>query len=195
MILPCLRFIVIYAALVTLGTGFPDLSRACLQSMAESFYSGTDDRWEVTFEPLPQPENSSLVRAVIADRSRMNRDDSGPVRNLDLNAADLIAKPLALSWALILCTPVSWPRRFAALIWCSFWEQVIVLAVVGFCIWNEGTELSLHVLPPLAQLAATALRQMIVAQLGLAVPVLLWIVVVFQRDDRRLLEASVISGA
>ena len=192
MILLSLRFFALYALLLVLAAFLREASRTDLRVLAESLSGNADDHWEMNVEPITTPEHPSVLRVTIADRSRMDRNDCGPVRNLDLDAADLIAKPLALSWALILCTPVSWGRRVAALFWCALWEQVIALLVLTFFIWNESAQLSPVALHPIAQLAAATIRQMVVAQLGLAAPVLLWIVILLRREDHFFLKTPVL---
>ncbi len=108
------------------------------------------------------------------------------MRNLDLDASDLVLRPLALTVALILCTPVSWRRRLAALFWCVLWEHVVVLFAVAFFIWNESNQLSPDPSGSWPRQVAGDFQQMLVNQLDLGVPLVLWIAVVFRRGDEGL---------
>jgi hypothetical protein len=178
-----LRFVAIYAILLIPWPAFDAAAGAYVRDWSEWLYGGTNDRRELDFETAATPAHPGDLRVVIVNRALMTSAGAGPVQNLDLDAAGLVCRPLALICALIACTPLSWKRRFTALLWCLLWEHVIVLGTLGFCIWMESAEVSLVSLTPFWKHVAIDFREMLAAQLGLVVPILLWIVVVFRRSE------------
>jgi hypothetical protein len=180
-----LRFVALYAILLVPWAVVNQPASAYLRALGDSIYGRIGERRELDFESASTTERPYGLRVVIVNRSLMDSAGSGPVRNLDLDAAGLLARPMALIIALIACTPASWKRRLTALLWCMVWEQIIVLCFLGFCIWTESSELSLVTLTPFWKRLAMDAREMLVAQLGLGIPIFLWIVVMFRRGDDR----------
>jgi len=185
-----LQFVVLYSIVLVPWPALSKASASYLQMLGSVVYGGGGDRRELDFESLSSAQYPHELRVVIVNRSLMNKDGSGPVRNLDFDAAGLVFRPLALIGALIICTPISWQRRLKAFLWCVLWEQIIVVGVLGFCIWNESSEISLVSLSPFCKQVALSVREMLIAQLDLAIPILLWIVVMFRRGDEKLLSIS-----
>jgi len=182
-----LRFVALYAFLLVPWPALNEVSVNYLKSIGAVIYGGVGDRRELDFESLSSAQYPHELRVVIVNRSLMNKDGTGPVRNLDFDAGGLVLRPLALIGALIMCTPLPWQRRLKAFLWCVLWEQIIVVGVLGFCIWNESSEISLVALSPFCKQVALSVREMLIAQLDLAVPILIWIGVIFRRGDERLL--------
>ncbi|HTQ30970.1 MAG TPA: hypothetical protein VMI53_07155 [Opitutaceae bacterium] len=141
-----------------------------------------------------EPHEVHDTRIVIINRELMQPDGSGPVRNLDLNSFDFTWRPASLLFALILATPVSWPRRARALIIGGSCLQVFLLFVLGFAIWNQSTEVGLVSLSPFWKRAAENISQILVGQLNIAAPFLIWLVVTFRREDFRDFIASHAAG-
>ena len=185
-----LQFVALYAILLVPWPALNEAAATYLRALGVVVYGGISDRRELDFESLPAAQHADKLRVVIVNRSLMNKEGAGPVRNLDFDAAGLVVRPLALIGALVICTPVSWKRRMEAFLWCVFGEQVIIVGVLGFCIWHESSEISLVALSPFCKQIALSVREMLVAQLDLAVPILLWIVVMFRRGDESLLSIS-----
>jgi hypothetical protein len=185
-----LRFVALYAVLLVPWPVLNDVAVDYLRALGAAVYGGIGDRRELDFQSLPAAQPAHELRVVIVNRSLMNQDGAGPVRNLDFDAAGLVLRPLALIGALMICTPIPWRRRVKAFLWCVLWEQIIVVGVLGFCIWNESSDISLVALSPFGKEVASSVRQMLVAQLDLAIPILLWIGVLFRRGDERLLSLS-----
>jgi hypothetical protein len=131
------------------------------------------------------PHEAHNTRIVIINRELMQPDGSGPVRNLDLDSFDFTWRPASLLLALILASPVSWSRRGGALLAGSVCLQVYLLFVLGFAIWNQSTEVALVTLSPFWKQAAENISQLLVGQLNIAAPFLIWLVVTFRREDFR----------
>jgi len=137
---------------------------------------------ELSFEtPGEGSARPNDTRIVIVNEALMHPDGSGPVRNLDLN---LGWQSTALLLALILATPVPWSRRRWALLWGVLGLHGFLLLFLGFCIWVDSAEISLVTLSPFGKAITGGCREALAGQLNLAVPVLIWILVTFRREDR-----------
>jgi hypothetical protein len=55
--------------------------------------------------------------------------------------------------------------------------------VIGFSIWDQSTEVAIVSLSPFWKQAAENISQILVGQLNIAAPFLIWIVVTFRRQD------------
>lgn len=96
--------------------------------------------------------------------------------------------PTALVAALVLATPIPWRRR----LWALAWALVLIHAFIGFILWlmilhqyNDTPALSLFLLKPFPEKILRALYQVLVTYTGafFAVPVLIWLLVSFRRED------------
>jgi len=120
---------------------------------------------------------------VIVNPAMMKADGSGPVRHLDMDTRAFGWKPLFLLFALVLATPLPLGRRMSALLWGSLCQQGFVMLALGFCIWQESSEIGLVSLSAADKEAAMGVRSLLTGQLAVAVPVLIWVLVTFRRGD------------
>lgn len=178
------RFAVVYVLLLLPWPGFREAYGEYFQAFGGMIFAGQTERSELTFEtpernsPLPQD-----TRVVIVNKTLMNYDGSGPVRNLDFDAHAVGWKPLALLAALVIATPLPWGRRIRALAFGALAMHLYFLLFLFVAIWNESTEISLLLLTPFWKSALNELKTMLVSQLSLCLPVLIWVVVTFRRED------------
>lgn len=184
---PALRFLVCFAIWYALLLfSWPITGQAycaAFRAVGTLVYGSNDRSKEITFESFPRGHHSHYTRVVIVNPAKMKPDGSGPVRNLDLDTRAFGWMPLALLTALILATPLPWKRRRRALLWGLFVQQGFVIIALGYCIWNESTEIGLVSLSAAGKDAAVAVRAMLAGQLIVAVPVLIWILTTFRRGD------------
>ncbi len=184
---PALRFVVCfvcwYIAILSSWTITGQAYCAAFRAIGTLLYGSNDQRKEITFQPFPNGYHSDHTRVVIVNPAMMKADGSGPVRHLDLGTRAFGWKPLVLLVALVLATPLAWGRRMRALLWGCLCQQAFVMLALGFCIWNESTEIGLVSLSETGKDAAMAVRGMLSGQLAVAVPVLIWVLVTFRRED------------
>jgi hypothetical protein len=182
-----LRFVVCfafwYAALLFSWPITGQAYCATFRAVGTLIYGRIDRNKEITFEAYSQGWHSHYTRVVIVNPAKMKPDGSGPVRNLDLDTRAFGWMPLALLLALVLATPLPWKRRGRALLWGFIFQQTFVILALGYCIWNESTEVGLVSLSEPGKEAAAAVKNMLAGQLTAAVPVLIWILTTFRRED------------
>jgi exosortase/archaeosortase family protein len=133
------------------------------------FYSPEGNR-EITFEA----QDAHTTRLMVVNRSLMNPDGSGPVRNLDLNTIAFLWRPFALLLALAIGTCINTRDRLWALGLALLCLAVYLVAVLVFALWHESTEVSLVTLSPNWKAAAIEVQAVMLRQLTLAAPALLW---------------------
>jgi len=184
---PALRFLACfafwYAALLLSWPVTGPAYCATFRAIGTLVYGSNDRTKEITFEAFSQGYHSHYTRVVIVNPAKMKPDGSGPVRNLDLDTRAFGWMPLALLLALVLATPLPWKRRRRALLWGFICQQVFTVAALGFCIWNESSELELVHLSGNLKEAFLAVKNLLAGQLILAVPALVWILATFRRGD------------
>ena len=178
------RFLVVYFLLVLPWPGWGRIYNAYFRAVAGRVFAGRSGLREVSFETAGAPAHPSYARIDIVNRNLMQVDGSGPVRNLDLDTLALGWRPMALLAALIVTTPVSWPRRGRALLWGLLCMHVILLLFVAFCIWNDSSEVLLVSLSPFWKNAANGFRSLFTSFYSLVIPVVIWVLVTFRREDR-----------
>ena len=178
-----LRFVILYVILVLPWPGSGGIYSAGFRAAGRAIFAGGSGPRELSFEPLGETRHPSGVRIVIVNRTLMHADGSGPVRNLDLDTLEFGWRPTALLIALVLATPIPWRRRWRALLWGLLWMHAIILLFLWFCIWNDSREVSLVTLTPFWKHAANGLRDLMVWQYNLAIPVVIWVLVAFRIED------------
>ena len=179
-----IRFALIYVLLLLPWPGFREAYGAYFRAFGGMVFAGQTERSEVTFETpernSPRPQDS---RIVIVNNALMNYDGSGPVRNLDFDAHAVGWRPIALLAALVIATPLPWGRRIRAVVLGALAMHLYVLLFLFVAIWNESTEISLMTLTPFWKTAVSGLKGVMVSQLALCLPVLIWVLVTFRRED------------
>lgn len=156
---------------------------AAFRAIGTLIYGSNDWSKEITFESFPEGYHSHYTRVAIVNPAKMKPDGSGPVRNLDLDTRAFGWMPLALLLSLVLATPLPWKRRRRALLWGFICLQTCTILALGYCIWNESTEIGLVSLSATGKDAFMAVRSMLAGQLMMAVPVLVWILTTFRQGD------------
>jgi hypothetical protein len=93
--------------------------------------------------------------------------------------------PTALTMALILATPIPWRRRGAALAGGLVLVHCFILFSLQAWIWDNSSDVSLMRLSGFWQEVAGELDYALINQLGasFSVPVVIWILVTFRRQD------------
>ena len=174
-------------AYVLLLLPWPGLSEACglyFRTVGQTVLARESEQYSLTFEApkknSPRPQDSLIA---IVNLDLMAPDGSGPVRHLNFDTRDLGWKPLALLIALILASPLAWRRRLRALLLGALCSHGFMLLTLGVATWNEAMEIGLVTLTPFWKAVAVACKELLTRQITLVVPVLIWILVTFRRED------------
>jgi hypothetical protein len=175
------RFVAVFVILVIPWPGLNNVYNGMFRTMARLVFAEQSGQRQLSFEAFrDDPGHLFDTRVVIVNHALMHLDGSGPVRNLDVSFR---WQSTALLLALIIATPISWGRRWWAM-FCGFLcLHCFMLASLYFMIWNESAEISLVTLSPFWKHTANGLGDALAAQLNIAVPTLIWILVTFRGTD------------
>jgi hypothetical protein len=153
------------------GSGFRWLARECV---------ATSGSWTVRFRATPGggPLDTQIV---VFDPARADPQGHVKARLLDLDSRGVGWIPTAFLSALILASPVTWPRRLVALAagWAALYLYLLI--AVRAYIWNE----TLSDASALLKAVGAGLEETLITQLGpsFVVPAILWLLVTFRQAD------------
>jgi hypothetical protein len=183
-----IRFVVVFGLLILPWPGWNEFYGQGFRAIGNAVFARQDENCILYFEAHRQTRGFSAVdtRITIGNRHLMDSNGKGPVTLLELNTRFVGWLPTALTIALIVATPVPWRRRWWALFWGVLLIHAFILFSVAVYIWNESTTVSLVTLSPLWKEIADALEYTLVVQMGasFSIPVLIWIAVLFRRQDK-----------
>jgi exosortase/archaeosortase family protein len=193
-----LRFILVYTLLVLPWPTMTKAGCAYFRYLGTMFYATDNAERTVSFE---RGDRSYYTRIVIFNkdwRSQLNlvavtKPGEEPERHLDLDTRAAFLEPIALLIALIVCTPLPWKRREEALLWGLLSLQAVLIAGLGFAIWNDATEIGLTELSPWENHLAQGVADAMVGPVPLAAPILIWLLVTFRREDVEAIAKSLTS--
>jgi hypothetical protein len=183
-------FVLLYTFLTLPWPGWNEAYSTFFRGVSAWAYAGDNGRRSLSFEPLNDPEHPYYTRVVIVNRTLMSRGGGGPIWNLDLDTIGFGWKPTALLIALTLATPISFKRRCRALIFGLLSEQAVILWTLGYFIWLESAGVSLVTFTPFGKEIAENIAHELRMQLGFVPPIIIWILVSFNRGDARLLVSA-----
>lgn len=133
--------------------------------------------------PDEQP-SSTVTRIIIANRTLLAADGSGPIRNVDLPNATFW-QATALLIALSLATPRPWLPRLLAAVVGFLALQAFVAGTVSFALWNEGRHVGLSAISPAWETTTDRLESILAEQVTLFVPVFAWLAGLWPLFKRR----------
>lgn len=128
----------------------------------------------------PDQRNRGLDTSVtIANRALLDARGTAPAVRLDLDSRGIGFLPTALTLALVLATPLPWPRRLLRLIPALAAIHALIALAVHAAIWSaclDASQLAFPAPGPFAQAVIRGLDETFVVQLGASfvVPFLVW---------------------
>jgi hypothetical protein len=146
--------------------------------------SGTGNR-VVTFGPSSgrTPDLDTLI--TLGNTAVADGNGHGLAKGSEIPSRSIGWVPTALTIALVLATPISWKRRLLALVGGLVLIHLFILLTLQSWIWNNAPDVSLVKLSAFWQRVLGELNYALMNQLGVSftVPVVIWILVTFRRQD------------
>ncbi len=133
-----------------------------------------------------QPGASNLdTRMTMGNRDLLDAGGKGLLKRTELDTRSIGWVPTALTMALIVATPIPWRRRGLALLGGLILIHGFILFSLQTWIWNNSPDPSLMTLSTFWKGVADELNYTFMTQLGasFSVPVIIWILVTFRRQD------------
>jgi hypothetical protein len=139
----------------------------------------------VVFQPSPDKDSVRDTQLTLENAKLADSTGKGPVRRTELDSRSIGWVPTALTMALVLATPVSWPRRLTALAGGLVLIHLFIFFSLQCWIWDKSAEMSLLTLSNLGQRVMDEMNYALMNQLGasFSIPVMIWILVTFRRQD------------
>jgi hypothetical protein len=185
-------FVPLYALLIVPWPGSRNFYGNYLCSVAKTVLATNGGRQLLRFEQVPEARRNRTLdtRITVANREQLDASGSGRAVMLDFDSRGVGWMPTALLIALVVSTPISWPRRAWALLWGLLAIHAFVLFSLQVYIWNESdtsSGLSLIAFSPFWKFVVNGLEETLITQLGasFAAPTLVWIFSTFRTDDLR----------
>jgi hypothetical protein len=187
------RFALVYGLLILPWLGWDELYGQYFRGLGQMAFTRDGANRVIIFEPHETRHGFSGLdtRMTLGNRSLADAGGNGPAEMIDLDTRSIGWVPTALTIALIAATPIPWRRRFWALPGGLVLVHCFILFSLQSWIWDESAKLSLMTLSPFWQEVADDLEYTLLVQLGasFSVPVLIWILVTFRRQDLTLKDA------
>ncbi|HWB60939.1 MAG TPA: hypothetical protein VG733_15695 [Chthoniobacteraceae bacterium] len=176
-------FALLYVALIIPWPGWGVVSGVWFRSIGRTVFAPVSGARKLTFEKVGVEPRPNVTRIEIENLNLMQEDGSGPVRYYDVDALSFAWHPTALVFSLIICTPVPWRRKGWALLWGFVCIHIAIYALLAFNIWIESAEVSLVTFSPTGRHIAEGVRDFLLWQLSTVVPVVIWLLVTFRKED------------
>jgi hypothetical protein len=188
------RFALIYGLLILPWPGWNELYGGYFRALGQMAFSREGEKRIVLFEPheLHHGFSSLNTRMTLGNRDLADSSGNGRATSIDLDTRSIGWIPTALTVALILATPVPWRRRVWALLGGFVLIHCFILFSLQTWIWDESPGLSLTTPSPFWKEVVDDLEYTLITQLGasFSVPVLIWILATYRREDRKLIFPS-----
>jgi hypothetical protein len=188
------RLALIYGLLIFPWPGWNQLYGEGFCAVGNDIFGRRDAGCLLYFEAARQTRGLASLdsQIVLGNPQLADKSGNGPALKLGLNTRAIGWIPTALIIALVAATPIPWPRRLRALFLGLVLTQAFILASVAIYIGNESTEVSLRVLSPFWKQVFADGEYTLITQMGasFSVPLLIWILVTFREQDRKLLVSN-----
>ena len=185
-VLLALRFMVIFAVLITPWPGWNDLYSQYFRALGQTVFGRDEGRREVVFSRADADSHAGLdTQLTLANRDLLDRDGRGLRIKTELDSRSIGWIPTALAFALIVATPISLRRRGLALIGGLVLVHGFILFSLLSWIWNNSADVSLITYSAWGKQLVDELNYTLMNQIGasFSIPVLIWIMVTFRHQD------------
>jgi len=182
-----LRFVVIFGLLIAPWPGWNVAYSHYFQALGQmAFNSSGEGPRKVIFQPASGEHPGLDTRVTLENTALLENGDKRGVHAEEIDARSIGWVPTALTTALVLATPIPWPRRLAALAGGLVLIHLFIFLTMQSWVWNNSPGVALTTLSSFWQQAADALSYALLSQIGasFSVPVVIWILVTFRRQDQ-----------
>jgi hypothetical protein len=183
------RFAVVFGLLIAPWPGWNEAYSQYFRAFGQWAFNSNDGGRLVVFAPIDPPLESMLdTKLSLGNRALMDTDGKGLIKRTRIDTRSIGWLPTALTIALVAATPVPWFRRLMALATGLVLVHVFIFFSLQTWIWNSSPDVALFTLSRFWKTVTDELAYACMNQLGISftVPVLIWILVTFKRQDARI---------
>jgi hypothetical protein len=177
-----LRFGVIFGLLIAPWPRLNQLYSQYFQALGGMAFGPSAGSDRVVIFESASGHNAGLdTRITLENTALLGSDGKGAAKSVEVDSRSIGWVPTALTMALVLATPIPWKRRLAAFAGGIVLIHLFIYFTVQSWVWNA----SAMTLSAFWQRAAGELNYALMNQMGASftVPVLVWILVTFRRQD------------
>ena len=185
-----LRFVVIFGLLIAPWPGLNEAYSHYFQSLGQMVFNPAGETQRmVIFSPASGRIPGMDTRLTLENSELADASGKGLVKRTEIDTRSIGWVPTALTMALVLATPIPWMRRLTALAGGLVLIQLFIFFSLQAWVWNNSADLSLLTLSNFEQRVIDELDYALMNQLGISftVPVLIWAIVTFRRQDQDVL--------
>jgi len=183
-----LRAVVIFGLLIAPWPGWNAAYSRYFQALGEFVLGTSADSGprKVVIAPSSGKREGLDTLIILQNTAMTAPDGKRMLRAEEIDSRSIGWVPTALTIALVLATPIPWTRRLMALAGGLVLIHLFILFSLESWLWNNATSVSLMALSGFWQQAADALNYALMNQLGVSftVPVVIWAIVTFRRQDQ-----------
>lgn len=175
-----------YVLLIIPWPGFDRLYSEYFRAFGATIFSRNEGPEVVGFAASQSPEAPNLdTQVTLGNRGSAESMASSVQAKTNLDSRSIGWIPTALTVALIVATPISLRRRAWALAGGLVLVHLFIILTLQSWIWNNAPTVGLMTMSDFGKQVTDALSYCLVNQLGasFSIPVLIWIVVTFRRQD------------
>jgi hypothetical protein len=180
-----LLFAATYTILIIPWPGFDPMYGNYFRAFGAMVFSH-EGRQEVTFAPSVLPPAPNLDTKISLGNRDLGANDGKLIHvQTDFDSRSIGWVPTALTVALIVATPIPFRRRLGALAGGLVLVHAFILLTLQSWIWNNAAAVGLATYSDFGKQIADALSYSLMDQIGasFSIPVLIWILVTFRRQD------------
>jgi hypothetical protein len=181
-----LRFAVIFGLLIVPWPGWNQAYSHYFQSLGQMVFNPPgESKRMVVFAPVTGKVPLLDTQLTLENADLADGSGRGLVKRTELDSRSIGWVPTALTMALVLATPIPWPRRLAALAGGLVLIHLFIFFTLQSWIWNNSADLSLMTLSAFWKNVVDQLNYALMNQIGasFSIPVVIWIFVTFRRQD------------
>ncbi len=182
-----LRFAVVFGLLIVPWPGLNQAYSSYFRSLGQMVFNPSSGAQRmVIFSPASGKIPGMDTRLTLENAALADSTGRGLVEHTEIDSRSIGWVPTALTMALVLATPIPWLRRLAALVGGLVLIHLFIFFTLQCWVWNNSADLSLLTLSSLEQRVISELNYALMNQLGISftVPVLIWVLVTFRRQDQ-----------
>ena len=185
-----LRFAVLYGLLIAPWPGWYETYGDAFRSTGNAIFDSNTGPRMCHFEAHQDTKGYGAIdtRITLGNRNLVDpATGQGPASILGLDSRSIGWVPVAWTIALIGATPIPFGRKILSLIGGVVLVNTFILFSVWLYIWNESSNapVKLITLSPWVKEVADGFQYTFITQMGISfsLPLLIWILVVFRRED------------
>ncbi len=173
------RLLLFYGLLIAPWPGLRDAYAAFFRACGNQLFSSFGSQGVVRFQPPSKPNTAWDTEVLLKSRQQ------GSSWLMGYQSRHSGYLPTVGLIALALASPITWRRRWQVLVWGLIFVNVFIALRVAVSLVYQFRHVGLYVFRPLYDRAITVIYEAVSVSIltSCVVPVLIWILVCFRRED------------